>query len=180
PPERNLVPGQARRAHVDRPDRGRIVRPAGEHPGLGLERKRALAALLGQEVGNAAHAVAAGARLRAVIVIDAHVGVGAARARGMQRHQLVVRRSRGPRDGARFGRGDGTRLRAHVHHHDLVAETVHLDESVVGERAHWGPCYARLIWAKPRLWPARVVRSPDGATSAFTRVFNALLRNPGF
>jgi large subunit ribosomal protein L21 len=25
-----------------------------------------------------------------------------------------------------------------------------------------------------------VVRSPDGATSAFTRVFNALLRNPGF
>jgi hypothetical protein len=27
-------------------------------------------------------------------------------------------------------------LPAHVDHHDLVAETVHLDEGVIGERTH--------------------------------------------
>jgi hypothetical protein len=54
----------------------------------------------------------------------------------VQRHQLVVRRPGGPRDGARVGGADGIRLGAQIDYHDLVAETVHLDESVVGERAH--------------------------------------------
>ena len=120
------------------------------NPGRRLERQRALAGFLEQELGDAAHAIAAGARLRAVVVVDAHVGVGAGRARRVQRHQLIVGRAVGLRGGARLGRTDRCRLPAHVDHHDLVAETVHLDEGMVGERAHERPRCRRLIWAN---WP---------------------------
>src|SRR5215469_9989899 len=68
-------------------------------------------------------------------------------ARRMERDQLVVGRSIGLRGGARLGRTDRSRLPAHVDHHDLVAETVHLDEGMVGERAHVRPVICRLIWA---------------------------------
>ena len=98
-----------------------------------------LAGLLEHQIGDAAHAVAAGAGLRAVIVVDAHEGVGAGRARRMQRHQLVVGRALRPAAARASAGADGARLAAQVDHHDLVAETVHLDEGVVGERAHDRP-----------------------------------------
>src|SRR5207248_1209605 len=82
------------------------------------------------------HAIAAGARFRAVVVVDAHIGVSAGRARGMQRHELVIGDAPWPGGGARLGGADRARLRAQVDHHDLVAEAVHLDEGAVGERAH--------------------------------------------
>ena len=60
--------------------------------------ERALAALLRHQVGDAAHAVAAGAGLRTVIVVDADEGIGAGRARRIERHQLIVGRAlRAPR-----------------------------------------------------------------------------------
>src|SRR5581483_7922819 len=68
--QRDLVPLEARRPHVD----GELAVgafPAIEDAGAGLEGQRRLAALLGDDVGDAAHAVAAGAGLRAVIVVDA-------------------------------------------------------------------------------------------------------------
>ena len=75
------------------------------------------------QVGDAAHAVAAGARFRAVIVVDANEGVGARRARRIERHQLIVRRAalrRGRR--ARSSARDRAAARAQIDHHDLVAE----------------------------------------------------------
>ena len=135
---------KARLAHVHRRNQRRLVLPAVEQAGLGLEGQRALAGFLEQQLGDAAHAVAAGARLRAVIVVDAHIGVGAGRARRVQGHQLVVGRAVGLRGRARLGRADRAGLPAHVDHHDLVAETVHLDECVVGERAHGAPAVAAL------------------------------------
>ena len=61
-----------------------------------------LAGLPEQELGDAAHAVAAGARLRAVIVVDAHESVGAGRARRIEHHQLVVGRAGRLGGGARI------------------------------------------------------------------------------
>src|SRR5215831_4811095 len=69
---------------------------------------------------------------------------GTGRARRMQRHQLVVWRAVGLRRRARLGRTDRSRLPAHVDHHDLIAEAVHLDEGMVGERAHGRPVVGAL------------------------------------
>ena len=66
-------------------------------PAVRLEGERVLAGFSEQEVGDAAHAVAAGAGLRAVVVVDAHEGVGAGRARRVERHHLVVGRAGGLR-----------------------------------------------------------------------------------
>src|SRR5947209_8370047 len=57
----------------------------------------------------------------------------------MQRQQLIVGHTMGLRRSARLRRTDRSRLRPQVHHHDLVAETVHLEEGVIGERAHVSP-----------------------------------------
>jgi hypothetical protein len=43
---------------------------------------------------------------------------------------------------------------AHVDHHDLVAEAVHLHESVAGERAHVAVLIPDLIWPKIGATPA--------------------------
>ena len=134
--QRDLVPGEARLAHIDGEEAGRLRLPAIQQAGLGLEGKRVLAGFLEQQRGDAAHAVAAGAHLRAVVVVDADKGIGAGRARRMERHQLVVGGGGRLRGGARFLGGDGRLRAAHIHHHDLVAETVHADERLVGERAH--------------------------------------------
>src|SRR5262249_10781659 len=137
--ERDLVPGETRFAHVDGRNQRPIALPAAQQSGRGFQRQCALAGFLEQELGDAAHAVAAGARFRSVVIVDADIAIGAGRARRMERHQLVVWRAVGLRGGARLGRADCSRLRAHVAHHDLIAETVHLDEGMVGERAHGGP-----------------------------------------
>src|SRR4249919_3172040 len=115
-----------------------------QQSGLGLERQRGLAGLLEQQLGDAAHAVAARTRLRAVAVVDADIRVRAGRARRVQGHELIIRRAVGLRGRARLVRGDRAGLSTHVDHHDLVAETVHLHESVVGERAHGVPVVVAL------------------------------------
>jgi hypothetical protein len=141
--ERYLVPGEARHPHVNGRDVRLAALPAIEQAGLGLEGQRRLAALAEHEVGDATHAIAAGARLRAIVVVDAHVGVGAARARRVQSHQLIVRDAAGLRHGARLGGAHHTARPAQVDHDDLVAETVHLDEGMVGERAHCASLYGQ-------------------------------------
>ena len=123
--ERNLVPAETRRAHVD--GEQPAVRPASKamSPAAVSKLSASLPVSLADQRGDAAHAVAAGARLRAVIVVDADEGVGAA-ARRIKRHELVVGLL--PRRRARFGRADRGRRAAQVDDDDLVAETVHLDE----------------------------------------------------
>ena len=121
--QRNLVPSQARNAHVHGGGEGARARPARQHSRRGLDRQRRPSALGEQDVGDAAHAVAAGARLRAVAVEDAHERVGAGGARRIDRHQLVAgdrRRRRTDVRGADRARGG-----PHVDHQDLVAETIH-------------------------------------------------------
>src|SRR5262249_44728362 len=105
-------------------------------------------------LGQAAHAVAAGAGLGAVVVVDAHIAVGTARARGMERHQLVVGYARRQRGGARLVRADDAALPAQINDHDLVAETVHLDEAAIGERGDGPTRGCRVIWVNPTDWPA--------------------------
>src|SRR5262249_38088444 len=102
----------------------------------GLEGERRLAAFPEYQLGEAAHAVAAGCRLAAVVVVDAHEGIGAGEARRMQDHQLIVRHPAGAARRARTGSRHGAAFVAHVDEHDLVAETVHLDEGMVGKGAH--------------------------------------------
>src|SRR6266446_7871977 len=86
--ERNLIPGKPRLTHVDRRDERSLALPAIDETGLGLEGERLLTGFPEQQVGQAAHAVAAGTRFRTVIVIDAYVSVGAWRTRRMQHHEL--------------------------------------------------------------------------------------------
>src|SRR6185503_482832 len=113
--------------------------PAIEQAGAGFEGERALAALLRPDVGDAAHAVAAGAGFRPVIVVDADEGVGAGRARRIKRHQLVVRRALWAGGGDGLGRLDLAAARAQIDDDDLVADAVHLHKGLVGERAHHLP-----------------------------------------
>src|SRR5215813_7562633 len=83
--QRNLVPLETRRPHVDG-EHAIGAFPATKNARSRFESERILAALLGYEIGNTAHSVSAGARFRAVIVINADEGVGARRARLIQRH----------------------------------------------------------------------------------------------
>src|ERR1700704_4211350 len=50
------------------------------------------------KVSARSHAVAAGAGLRAIVVVDADIAVGTGDARGVQRHELVVVRTLRNRD----------------------------------------------------------------------------------
>ena len=76
--QRDLVPAEARPAHVDG-DRLRLAGVAGvEQPGIGLDDGAGAAALAHQQPADAAGGVAAGIDLAAVAVVDAHEGVGAA------------------------------------------------------------------------------------------------------
>ena len=108
--QRDFVPGKTRHAHVDGRDQRRFALPAVQEPGAGLEDQRALAGFLEHQLGDAAHAVAAGAGFGTVIVVDAHKAVGAGRARRVQRHELIVGRAARLRRGARFVRRNGARL----------------------------------------------------------------------
>ena len=141
--QRDLVPAQARRAHVDREDVVASTRRTGRRPALvsSSERRgrrgRAHHGSSQHGPGDAAGAVAAGARFRAVGVVDAQIGVRAGRARIVQHHELVEARARGCGDGARLARRSTRAERAaQVEHGDLVAETVHLEEAAVREGAH--------------------------------------------
>ena len=153
--ERDLVPAKARNTHVDRRGQRRVALGAGQEPRPGLHRQGRIPALLEQDVGDTAHAVAACAGLGAVVVVDAHEGVGSADSRGVHRHQLVV----GHRGRRRAGLRSADRLRrgAHVDHHDLVAETVHFDKQMVGECAHASILQTRTaLHARPALYGGNV------------------------
>src|SRR6185312_3873528 len=135
----DLVPGKARRAHVD--GELRILRrPAIDHARACLEGKIVLAGRGAEQGSDAAHAVAAGAGFGTVVVVDAHEGVGARRARCIERHQLVVVHALARARRARFLGRDRGRAGAQVDDDDLVADPVHLDERPVGERAHLFTC----------------------------------------
>ena len=71
--ERNGVPVEARRAHVDPVGPGSEPL-AGDHAGLGLDRDGVEPKLAAEPVGDAARPVAAGARERAVVVVDHDAG----------------------------------------------------------------------------------------------------------
>ena len=132
--QRNLVPAKMRRTHIDRkhPLAGA---PARDYSRRGFEGELGLAGLGADQGGDAAHAVAAGARFRSVVVVDADRRIGAAAAaRRIKRHQLIVGLL--ARGRARLGRLDRARRSPQVDDHDLIAETVHLDEVAIGQRAH--------------------------------------------
>ena len=108
--KRNLVPAQARPAHIDGKARRADARHR-EKTGAGLEEQAVLVGrarhdrIAHHRPGDAARAVAAGGGLRAVGVVDAQVGVGAGRDRIVERHQLVEARPRLGRDRPRFRGG---------------------------------------------------------------------------
>ena len=109
---------------------------------------RSLLPLLGDQVGNAAHAVATGAGLGTVIVENPDEGVGAGRAGLINSHQLIVRCAIRTGSRTRLGGLNFGAARAHIDNNDLVADAVHFYEGLVGERAHilFCPGFARFIW----------------------------------
>src|SRR5262245_15744829 len=152
--QRNLVPPEARRAHVDGEHTIGAL-PAIENARSRFESKRVFAALFGYEIGNAAHPVSAGTRFRAVIVVDTDEGVGARRARRIQRHQLIVGCPARPCRRARLVRLYFAAARAQIDDDDLVADAVHLHEGLIGECAHIMLCpgFAGFIWRINEGWP---------------------------
>src|SRR3954463_11247042 len=82
--ERNILPAEFWRAHVDGVEIWRRALPTIQQAGPGLEGHGSLAGLLEQLAHHAAHAVAAGARFGAVAVVDANKGLGALQPRGVQ------------------------------------------------------------------------------------------------
>ena len=81
----------------------------------------------------------------------------------MQRHQLIVGYAVGRGSGTGVLRTDRPGLLAHVDHHDLIAETVHLREGMVSKHAHVGPSCRRVIWENRLGWANRVLRrAPAG------------------
>src|SRR4029078_3716880 len=99
-------------------------------------------------------------RLRAVAVVDPDEGIGARRARRIERHQLIVggsvRRSRRPR----FFGVNCAAARAQVDNDDFVADSVHLHKGLIGESAHnlLCPGFACFIWRIDAEWPEPMVR----------------------
>ena len=135
--ERNLVPAEARPAHVDS-KQAAIRPPARYQPGRRFERQPGMTGLGADQRRHAAHAVAASARLRPVVIENADRSV-AAGIRRIERHELVVGLL--ARGGAGLGRRDRgfhdqTWHAAQIDNNDLVAETVHLDEVAIRQRAH--------------------------------------------
>src|SRR5450759_845094 len=84
--QRNILPAEFRRAHVDGVEIGCWPLPAIQQAGPGLEGDGSLTGLLEQLAHHATHAVAAGTYFRAIIVVDADEGFGALKARRLQHH----------------------------------------------------------------------------------------------
>ena len=79
--QRDFVPAQVRRAHVDGEHAGRTPQQA-TTPAAVSKFSLALAGLVADQRSHTTHAVAAGAGFRAVIVVDADERIGAGRAGG--------------------------------------------------------------------------------------------------
>src|SRR4051812_33674286 len=151
--ERNVLPAEFRRAHVHRIKIRRRTLPGIEQARGRLERRIGLAGLLEDAPHHAAHAVAAGAGLGAVTVVDADESFGAVEARLLQHHELVVGHTASRRC-HRTGvvRGDRRGGIAHVDNDDLVADAVHLGKCVVGQRAHENSRISPALYGDP--WPS--------------------------
>jgi len=130
--ERDLLPVQTRRAHVDG-DTATGRAACGGRSAEGVDRHLILAARLQQHPADAAQGVAAGLDHAAVGVPHPHEGVGGRR--GFQRDQLVAALARLPvGDGARLVGRRGERRLQCIDDDEVVAGTVHLDEGAGHER----------------------------------------------
>ena len=125
--ERDPVPFEARLAHVDR-DRAVAMVLRVQNAGDGLEGEQPLAGFGGERLHDAAHAVAAGLRRRAVGVQYVNEVIGAGRARIVDRHHLVELCRRVGVERYRRLTGHARGRAAHIGDDDLVAEPVHLGE----------------------------------------------------
>src|SRR6478672_8813907 len=124
--QRDLIPGEAGRAHID----GYHAVGTGErrkHAAIGFDADALLAAFSGDDAGDAARRIAAGADLPAVGIPDAHEHVG--HARWLERDDLVAADAfLAVGDGAQRVRAERQRTRARVEHDEIVAEPIHLTE----------------------------------------------------
>ena len=125
--EGDIPPVEAGFAHIDGDAPVRFGARRNRARG-GFERRLRPAAFRHQQRRGAARAVAAGARLAAIGVADAHEGVGGRR--GFEHQYLIAADARTTvGDRARVLRRQRERRRAGVEYHEIVAEAVHLDES---------------------------------------------------
>ncbi len=129
--QRNLAPGQARRTHIDAKDEFALA-AAFEQAGFGLHLEN-LRSALHQPIGDAARAIAAGARFAAVIVEDRDIGVGAWTARIGDDHQLIKSETPPLMDRTRVRTGRRNAGAAQVEHDDLVAGAVHLGDGAADQ-----------------------------------------------
>src|SRR5262249_36642676 len=131
---------------------------------IGLESQFPFPDFLEKQIRNATHPVAAGTGFRAVIVVDAHISIGAGCARVAEHHELVEGHALRPRNRPRLRARYGALFRSHVHNDELVAEPIHLHEWMVGGGAHgsnfrpymaaWRPltrAFEPHFWTAPRL-----------------------------
>ena len=133
--QRDLMPGGAGRPHIDRDIA--IRRQLGvEQARRGLDADARLAALLCDEAGDAARPVAAGLRLAAIGVEDAHKDLRRGVARRLDQDQLVTADAGAPvGKRARRRRVDHDAVAAAVEHDKIVAEPMHLAERDVRHAA---------------------------------------------
>ena len=128
--ERDLVPAEARDAHVD----GVAARASGhgQHAGRRLDRRARAAPLLHHQTRDAARAVAAGTGLGAVGIVHPHEHV---RPLGrLETQQLIATHAEAAVGDAPGLRGAERQLAAPaIEDHEVVAEAVHL---VKGELVH--------------------------------------------
>jgi hypothetical protein len=92
--KRDLVPPNRGAAHVDRRIRARRPSSSPSNPALVSNVSVGFAGLLEQRSATQRMPFAARARLRAVAVVDADIGVRAGRARAVQGHELIIRARR--------------------------------------------------------------------------------------
>ncbi|ENN89652.1 hypothetical protein RHSP_37059 [Rhizobium freirei PRF 81] len=122
--QRDLVPGKDRLAHIDR-NRAVFVLSRIQDAGDGLEGENLLAGFGRQRLHDAARAIAAGLRLRAIAVQNVDPGIGALHLGIVDRHDLVELGGRIDVERNRRRRRHHILAAAHVDNQDLVAKPVH-------------------------------------------------------
>ncbi len=139
--QRNLVPAEVRLAHVN----GDLLRLAclvgTQQPRVGRDGGAVPAALAHQQPADAPGGVTTGIDLAAVLVVDAHEGVGAG-LRPLEGDELVEADGilAGECANSLLGQADG--LVARVDNEELVAEAIHLakKDCAACHRGHTGSC----------------------------------------
>src|SRR5690606_38777298 len=123
--ERNVLPVKARLAHIDG-DEAILVLDRVDDAGERLEGKNLLVGLGGQRRDDAAGAVAAGLRQRAVRIYDLDIKICACETRIVDRHDLIEMRGRIGGKRNRGVRRNAIHATTHIGNNDLVADAVHL------------------------------------------------------